>query len=382
MRLLRQIFDLTTVPHSLSRHAPTRPSGLTTTRDRAARDQQAAQQRCYHPFMVVPPSRYPSRPATLLFRHPTATGSKSPPRTPAWEILLPQKRRRRTLCHATPLRRPRRRRRPHCPRSRYVHRLHGCCRGRAVATTAASHAVFLPAPGSGASTSLRQTRRCCHTRKSTRAAIAATATMYATHTAAATRHTCTGRYMVGARRKNDLSMTTSVPARVGTPHSLTAPPAAKAAWVAVRVLRARQAAPAASCDASAKTPETDTAPRTTMVENPNNAARVHLSVVRAIPATSAPSHIRYTLRHEAETCLIIKEMGPLGFSVNAIDPILVFNGHDGILEGRINSEAQKWGGRWTCPIREAKWGWSGAGPNVFCVLIGRVKLKVYRHISV
>jgi len=75
-------------------------------------------------------------------------------------------------------------------------------------------------------------------------------------------------------------------------------------------------------------------------------------------------------------------MGPLGFSVNAIDPILVFNGHDGILEVRINSEAQKWGGRWTCPIREAKWGWSGAGPNVFCVLIGRVKLNVYRHISV
>jgi len=40
-------------------------------------------------------------------------------------------------------------------------------------------------------------------------------------------------------------------------------------------------------------------------------------------------------------------MGPLGFSVNAIDPILVFNGHDGILEVRINSEAQKWGGRCT-----------------------------------
>jgi len=56
-------------------------------------------------------------------------------------------------------------------------------------------------------------------------------------------------------------------------------------------------------------------------------------------------------------------MGPLGFSVYAIDPILVFNGHDGILETRINSEAQKWGGRWTCPIREAKCGWSGAGPT-------------------
>jgi len=35
--------------------------------------------------------------------------------------------------------------------------------------------------------------------------------------------------------------------------------------------------------------------------------------------------IRYTLRHEAETCLFIKEMGPLGFSVNAIDPMLVLN---------------------------------------------------------
>ena len=44
-------------------------------------------------------------------------------------------------------------------------------------------------------------------------------------------------------------------------------------------------------------------------------------------------------------------MGPFlprsytGFSVNAIDPILVFNGHDEILEVRIKSEAQKWGGR-------------------------------------
>jgi len=71
------------------------------------------------------------------------------------------------------------------------------------------------------------------------------------------------------------------------------------------------------------------------------------------------------LRHEAETCLFIKEMGPLGFSVNAIDPILVLNGHDGILQTRINSEAQKWGGRWTSPIREAKWGRSGVGPNAF-----------------
>jgi len=104
--------------------------------------------------------------------------------------------------------------------------------------------------------------------------------------------------------------------------------------------------------------------------------------LKAIPTTSAPSHIRYTLSREAETCLFIKEMGPLGFSVDSIDPILVFNGHDGILEVRINSEAQKWGGRWTCPIREAKWGWFGAGPNVFCVLIGIVKLNVYRHISV
>jgi len=94
--------------------------------------------------------------------------------------------------------------------------------------------------------------------------------------------------------------------------------------------------------------------------------------LRAIPTTSAPSHIRYTLRQKAETCLFIKEMGPLGFSVNAIDPILVFNGHDGILDVRINSEAQKWGGRWTCPIREAKWGRSGVGPNAFCALIGGV----------
>ena len=88
------------------------------------------------------------------------------------------------------------------------------------------------------------------------------------------------------------------------------------------------------------------------------------------------------MRHEEGTCLFIKKMGPLGTSVNAIYPILVFNGHDGIVEVRINSAAQKWAGRWTCPIREAKWGWSGAGANAFCVFIGRVKLNVYRHISV
>jgi len=82
--------------------------------------------------------------------------------------------------------------------------------------------------------------------------------------------------------------------------------------------------------------------RTAAAQGDAASAGEHL---RAIPTTSAPSHVRYTLRHEAETCLFIKEMGPLGFSVNAIDPIVVFNGHDGILEVRINSEAQKWGGR-------------------------------------
>ena len=95
-------------------------------------------------------------------------------------------------------------------------------------------------------------------------------------------------------------------------------------------------------------------------------------VVKAIPATSAPSHFRYTLPHEAETCLLIKEMGPLSFSVNTIDLILILNGHDGMQEVRINSEAQKWGGRWTCPIREAEWGRFGVGPNAFCALIGGV----------
>jgi len=50
--------------------------------------------------------------------------------------------------------------------------------------------------------------------------------------------------------------------------------------------------------------------------------------LRAIPTTSAPSHFRYTLRHEAETCLFLMEIGPQDFSVNAIDPFQVFNGHD------------------------------------------------------
>jgi len=49
-------------------------------------------------------------------------------------------------------------------------------------------------------------------------------------------------------------------------------------------------------------------------------------------------------------------MGPVGFSVNVIDPNLVSRAHDGILQVRINSEAQKWGGWRTYPNREAKWG--------------------------
>jgi len=78
------------------------------------------------------------------------------------------------------------------------------------------------------------------------------------------------------------------------------------------------------------------------------------------------------LRHEAEACLFFQETGPLGFSVSAIDHILVCKGQDGILEGRINFEAQKWGGRWTCPIRKTKWGRSGVAPNAFCALMGGV----------
>jgi len=93
--------------------------------------------------------------------------------------------------------------------------------------------------------------------------------------------------------------------------------------------------------------------------------------LKAIPTTSAQYHIGYTLRHRAETCAFLEEMGPLGFSVNAIDPILVFNGRAG-MQVQINSEAQKWGGRWTCPIRETKQGPSGVGPNALCALIGGV----------
>ena len=63
-------------------------------------------------------------------------------------------------------------------------------------------------------------------------------------------------------------------------------------------------------------------------------------------------------------------MGPVGFSVNVIDPNLVSHAHDEILQVRINSEAQKWG-RWrTYPNREAKWGRSVVGPNAVRVLIG------------
>ena len=57
-----------------------------------------------------------------------------------------------------------------------------------------------------------------------------------------------------------------------------------------------------------------------------------------------PSHIRYTSRDVAETCLFIKDMGPVGFSVNAADRNLVPKAQDGILQLRISSEAQKCGG--------------------------------------
>jgi len=57
-----------------------------------------------------------------------------------------------------------------------------------------------------------------------------------------------------------------------------------------------------------------------------------------------PSGIRYTVCHVAEACLFIQDMGPVGFSVNVADPDRVPKAHDGILQVRINSEAQKWGG--------------------------------------
>jgi len=46
----------------------------------------------------------------------------------------------------------------------------------------------------------------------------------------------------------------------------------------------------------------------------------HSSLVRAIPATSAPSHIYETWCHVAHTCLIIKEMGPERSRNNVSDP--------------------------------------------------------------
>jgi len=143
-----------------------------------------------------------------------------------------------------------------------------------------------------------------------------------------------------------------------------------AVWYSSRRSACHHCATPADGSGTPDTPPTRSAPKQQQNHDRRRPGNNH--VHRAIPATSAPSHIRYTLCHQAETCLFIKEMGPLGFSVNVIDPILAFNGHDGILEVRDNSEARKWGGRWTCPIREAKWGRSGVGPNAFCALIGGV----------
>jgi len=70
-------------------------------------------------------------------------------------------------------------------------------------------------------------------------------------------------------------MTTSVPVSTSSPNWSTGLPAGKMACVAVRVLRARHAAPFASCNASAMTPDVDTAPRTMIVPKPNSAERPH-----------------------------------------------------------------------------------------------------------
>jgi len=43
--------------------------------------------------------------------------------------------------------------------------------------------------------------------------------------------------------------------------------------------------------------------------------------IRAIRTTSAPSHIYETWCHVAQTCLIIKEMGPERSHNNVSDPI-------------------------------------------------------------
>ena len=45
------------------------------------------------------------------------------------------------------------------------------------------------------------------------------------------------------------------------------------------------------------------------------------ATLRANPATSAPSHICETWRNVAQTCLIIKEMGPERSRINVSDPI-------------------------------------------------------------
>ena len=45
--------------------------------------------------------------------------------------------------------------------------------------------------------------------------------------------------------------------------------------------------------------------------------------VRANPATSAPSYICETWRNVAQTCLIIKEMGPERSRINVADPIYI-----------------------------------------------------------
>jgi len=45
--------------------------------------------------------------------------------------------------------------------------------------------------------------------------------------------------------------------------------------------------------------------------------------LRAIPATSAPSHNSETWRNVAQTCLTLNEMGPSGSPINVISPILV-----------------------------------------------------------
>jgi len=96
---------------------------------------------------------------------------------------------------------------------------------------------------------------------------------------------------------------------------------------------------------------------------------------RALPATSAPSHICKTWRNVAQMCFIMKEMGPERPRTILADPIWDYFEPYQVTSVQHRCCLQKWGRSRTDPISGRKWGRSRADPILLSSLIGRANRK-------